>query len=129
MTALAVPTTRAPRSFASCTAAVPTAPAAPWMSSVSPSRGFSISSAKEAVCIPALNPPATSHDISGGFGVTSLTGTTTYSAAARTAVKPRTSVPASSSPSSTTPANSFPGTRGQESASPGGSHPPRTAAS
>jgi hypothetical protein len=80
LTSRAVPITVIPRILAICTAAVPTEPAAPCTSSVSPSLTPSVSSASSAVCTPDVSPPATSHGTAAGLGATSVSGTTTYSA-------------------------------------------------
>ena len=112
MAGLAVPITRAPRTAASWTAALPTLPDAPLMSSVLPSATPSWSSARVAVSTAAGSAAAPAKSSDGGIGAyRDRTASSAWAASA--AVKPNTASPtatsATPSPSSSTmPAASWP---------------------
>lgn len=77
----ALPNTRAPRRRASCTAAVPTPPAAPWTSTTSPAAGGAMtSSICQAVRKFTGNAAAAVVDSASGIGNTAPAGMQTASA-------------------------------------------------
>src|SRR5580700_1005202 len=111
---LARPMTVAPVRCASWTPSEPTPPAAPEMTTVSPSLGWTACTAPHAVTPATYSPPATSHETFSGLGVRSPASTRTSSAwEARLLLNPITSSPGENPPtraptSSTTPARSLP---------------------
>src|SRR6266567_2182350 len=96
------------------TASEPTPPAAPEMTTVSPSLGWTSWTVPHAVAPATNRPPATSHETFSGLGVRSPASTRTSSAwEARSFVNPITSSPGENPPapaptSSTNPARSLP---------------------
>src|SRR6185437_12904964 len=111
---LARPMTVAPVRRASWTASEPTPPAAPEMTMVSPSFGWTACTAPHAVTPATYRPPATSHETFSGLRVRSPASTRTSSAwEARLFVNPITSSPGENPPApaptfSMTPARSLP---------------------
>ncbi|MCQ0019435.1 hypothetical protein LUX39_41370 [Actinomadura madurae] len=110
----AVPITVAPRATAICTATVPTAPAAPWTSTVCPAPAPSRSRTRVDVSTEPAAPPASSQLHTSGFGAQKTrTAWSALAPRAVVAVTPNTSspiaTPVTPSPtSSTTPAASNP---------------------
>src|SRR5437667_5672892 len=111
---LARPMTVAPVRRASWTASEPTPPAAPEMTTVSPSLGWTAWTAPHAVVPATYRPPAASHETFSGLRVRSPASTRTSSAwEARLLLNPITSSPGENPPtpaptSSMTPARSLP---------------------
>src|ERR1700759_1820034 len=111
---LARPMTVAPVRRASWTASEPTPPAAPEMTMVSPSFGWTACTAPHAVTPATYRPPATSHETFSGLRARSPASTRTSSAwEARLLENPITSSPGENPPtpaptSSMTPARSLP---------------------
>ena len=67
LAALPVAITRAPRKRANCTATLPTTPAPPWTSSISPRCTASASSTRVAVSPATASEAASSHESPLGF--------------------------------------------------------------
>jgi hypothetical protein len=111
---LAVPMTAAPRATASWMATVPTPPAAPWISTMSPGRTLSRSRTRVDVSTLPAAPPASSQLQTAGFGAQAASTTKSAFAVRRVIpANPKTSsptcTPSTPSPiSSTTPAASKP---------------------
>ena len=76
----AVATTVAPRSTASCTAMTPTPPAAPWISTVSPTLTPVTASRCQAVTPATISPEAWAQSSVSGFGTNAEAGTTSSAA-------------------------------------------------